>query len=293
LHTAVTVPRETAIRCTYASPSVVEKTGIRWVSSELAPLAFLSAYDPPVLPTQFGQIYLKFLGSLINGVLFELAKLSVRSWSEPVRRLRAELGLPPGKDPLFEGQHSPDLVLALFSKVFAQPQLDWPKQTCVTGFPFYDRQDKPELTPELSEFLDAGSPPIVFTLGSSAVMDAGNFDIESVIAAKKLGHRAVLLIGKDQHNKPPQSLLSEDIAAFDYAPYSKLFPRSIAIVHQGGIGTTAQALRSGRPMLIMPYSHDQPDNAARVERLGVGRTIERTRYTNTLNELLRSGSKYS
>lgn len=100
------------------------------------------------------------------------------------------------------------------------------------------------------------------------------------LAAKNLGHRAVLLIGKDQHNKPPQNLLSEDIAAFDYAPYSKLFPRSIAIVHQGGIGTTAQALRSGRPMLIMPYSHDQPDNAARAERLGVGRTIERTRYTN-------------
>ncbi len=174
----------------YASPSVVEKTGILWVSSELAPVAFLSAYDPPVLPTQFGRIYLKFLGSLINGVLFALAKLSVRSWSEPVRRLRAELGLPPGKNPLFEGHHSPDLVLSLFSKVFAQPQLDWPKQTCVTGFPFYDRQDKPELTSELSEFLDAGSPPIVFTLGSSAVMDAGNFYIESAMPQGGLPVRA-------------------------------------------------------------------------------------------------------
>lgn len=263
---------------TYAGPIVAEKTGIRWVSSVLAPLSFLSAYEKLVLPNKSGFTSLKPLGSLINGALLYLGKLSIRSWSEPVRRLRDELELPRGKDPLFEGQHSPHLVLALFSQVFAQPQPDWPKPSCVTGFPFYDHQDKAELTPELSEFLDAGSPPLVFTLGSSAVMDAGNFYTESAIAAKNLGHRAVLLIGQDQRNKLPKSLLSDDITTFDYAPYSKLFPRSIAIVHQGGIGTTAQALRSSRPMLIMPYSIDQPDNAARAEKLGVARTIKRTEY---------------
>ena len=98
------------------------------------------------------------------------------------------------------------------------------------------------------------------------------------IAAKQLGHRAVLLLGENKHNFP-QNLLSENIAAFDYAPYSLIFPRSTAIVHQGGIGTTAQALRAGCPMLIMPYSHDQPNNAARAERLGVARTIKRGEYT--------------
>ncbi|WP_051038991.1 glycosyltransferase [Chamaesiphon minutus] len=67
--------------------------------------------------------------------------------------------------------------------------------------------------------------------------------------------------------------------AIDYAPYSQLFARAAAIVHQGGIGTTAQGLRSGRPTLIMPYSHDQPDNAARAERLGGSRTIARENYT--------------
>ena len=49
--------------------------------------------------------------------------------------------------------------------------------------------------------------------------------------------------------------------------------------HQGGIGTTAQALRACRPTLVMPYSHDQPDNAARVERLGASRTISRKQYS--------------
>ena len=81
---------------------------------------------------------------------------------------------------------------------------------------------------------------------------------------------------------PPPGNLPATIAAFDYAPYSQIFPHACAIVHQGGVGTTAQALRSGRPTLIMPYSHDQPDNAARVERLGTSRTISRQHYTAPL-----------
>lgn len=263
---------------TFAGPIVAEKTGVRWVSSILAPISFASAFDPPIMPTQTDGD-LRAFGPLVNGGLFWLGKLMVKSWSEPVRQLRAEIGLLPGEDPLFEGQHSPELVLALFSQVFAKPQLDWPRQTRVTGFVFYDHQGgEAELPPELARFLDAGPPPIVFTLGSVAVQDAGSFYLESAITAKKLGYRAVLLTGEHRSNVP-RSLLSENIKAFNYAPYSKLFPRAAAIVHQGGIGTTAQALRAGRPMLVMPYSHDQPDNAARTKRLGVARTVDRDSYT--------------
>jgi UDP:flavonoid glycosyltransferase YjiC (YdhE family) len=133
------------------------------------------------------------------------------------------------------------------------------------------------MPPELVRFLDAGPPPLVFTLGTSAVADAGPFYEHSVTAAKLLGLRAVLLVGKDPRNRPAS--LPEGIVAFDYAPYSELFPQAAAIVHQGGIGTTAQAMRSGRPMLIMPYAHDQPDNAERLRRLGIARTIARHRYS--------------
>ena len=50
-------------------------------------------------------------------------------------------------------------------------------------------------------------------------------------------------------------------------------------MHQGGVGTTAQALRAGRPMIVVPFAYDQPDNAARVTRLGVARTLRRARCT--------------
>jgi rhamnosyltransferase subunit B len=102
-------------------------------------------------------------------------------------------------------------------------------------------------TPALKKFLEVGDPPIVFTLGSAAVMDAGNFYQESIQAAKQLNRRAVLLIGK---NLPPENL-SADVIAVNYAPYSQIFPHACAIAHQGGIGTTAQALRAARPTLIM------------------------------------------
>lgn len=261
----------------FAGALLAQKTGIRWISSVLSPISFLSAYDPPVLSNQISRIELGLFSNLINSLLISVGKLSIFPWSSPIRQLQRELGLSSAKDPFFQDQHSPDLVLALFSQVFAQPQKDWYKQTCITGFPFYDRQAT-ELSPELLEFIKAGSPPIVFTLGSAAVNDAGSFYIESAIAAKQLGSRAVLLIGEDERNQLPESLLSTAIITFNYAPYSKLFPYASVIVHQGGIGTTAEALRSGRPMLVMPYSHDQPDNAARAERLGVARIIKRSKY---------------
>jgi UDP:flavonoid glycosyltransferase YjiC (YdhE family) len=178
-------------------------------------------------------------------------------------------------DTLADG-HSPFLLMATFSKWLAAKQSDWPPQSVVTGFPFYDQDGTAGLPAALAGFLDDGPPPVVFTLGSSAVMDAGAFYEHSAAAAKLLGRRAVLLVGKDPRNRP--ALLPEGVVAFDYAPYSELFPRAAVTVHAGGIGTTGLAMRSGRPMLVMPYAHDQPDNAERAARLGIARTVSRRDY---------------
>jgi rhamnosyltransferase subunit B len=269
----------------FAAPLIAEKTGVRWVSTELQPGAFMSAYDPPVLAPFPALAKLRGLGPTFHRVLFRFAKLTARSWGEPVRQLRREVGLSSGKDPLFEGRNSPNLVLALFSRVIGSPQPDWTANTLVTGFPFYDESGS-SLTPELAQFLDEGEPPIIFTLGSSAVWDAGHFYIESIAAAQRLGKRAVLLIGNDPHNQLPQPL-PKNVIAINYAPYAQIFSRASVIVHQGGIGTTGQALRAGKPMIVMPFGGDQYDNGARVLRLGVGRTIMRKQYTaeKAANEL--------
>jgi len=259
------------------APLVAEKTGIKWISSVLFPIAFTSAYDPPTPPQLPALRTIAATHPLVARTLFEVGKWTTRSWVEPIQRLRHELGLPRRPNPIFEGQHSPTLVLALFSKVLAQLQPDFPPNTLVTGFPFYDRKDDRQVSSDLFEFLDAGEPPVLFTLGSSLVWIARDFNRVSIEAAQQLGRRALLLVG-DKRNLP-QTKLPEGVAAFDYAPHSVVMPRASVIVHQGGIGTTGQALRAGRPMLVVPFGQDQPDNARRCERLGIARTLSHTRFT--------------
>jgi rhamnosyltransferase subunit B len=264
----------------YAVPLLAEKHGVRWLSTALAPMAFLSTWDPPVLPRVEWLPRLRGLGRLPYLAVFRLAALQTHAWAAPIRAVRRDLGLPPSSiDPLLEGMFSPHGTMAWFSSLLGAPQPDWPPNPVITGFPFYDRGEPGAGMPaELCAFLDSGPPPVVFTLGSSAVFEAGAFFEESLAAARLAGCRAVLLVGSDPRNRP-RDPLPEGVIAAPYAPYSELFPRASAIVHQGGVGTTAQALRSGRPMVIVPYSHDQPDNAARAARLGVSRTLPRRRYT--------------
>lgn len=257
----------------FAARLVAEKHHIPWVCTVLQPLSFLSAHDPFVLPGIPLPVWLRNAGPRARKLQLALVNIATRHWADPVKRLRQQLGLPPLAGNLFiNDKFSPNLVLAMFSALFARPQSDWPAGTVATGFPFYD--GAMALAPELDDFLQAGEPPIVFTLGSSAVMTPGRFFDESLAAARRIGRRAVLLVG----NNPTPKASGSDCVAVGYAPFSRLFPRACAIVHQGGIGTTGQALRAGRPTLIVPYSLDQPDNAARAERLGASVTVPRRRY---------------
>ena len=263
----------------YAGPIVGEVTGIPWASYVLAPLSFFSAFDPPVLPPYPRRARADKAGPGMGRVIKRLARFTTRKWSEPIYELRRELRLPRGPHPLFDAKHSPFLVLALFSRVLGVEQKDWPVNTRITGFCYYDADaGNAKLPAQLEEFLARGDAPVVFTLGSAAVLAAGKFYEHSARAAVKAGVRAVLLIGSDARNRPPQTL-PESICVAEYAPYSALFDRVAMVVHQGGVGTTAQCLRAGRPMLIMPYSHDQPDNARRMRRLKVARVIKRSDYT--------------
>ena len=260
----------------YAATSVVEKTGIKWVTTTLAPVSFFSVYDPPV-PAQAPQFEnLRFLGPTFHKYFFRFLQWTIRGWYEPYKKFRRDLGLSEDHDPIFADKYSDLLHLVLFSKVLGERQPDWPADAVQTGFCFYDGIDDLGTMPDgLEDFLNAGEPPIVFTLGSAAVMDSRDFFEQSAAAARMLNRRAVLLYGV--FNNVPEGL-SETVAGFEYAPYSRVFPRAACVVHQAGVGTTGQVLRAGVPHLIMPYSHDQPDNAARCRRLGVAEIVTRSEY---------------
>ena len=256
----------------FAGPLLALKEGLRWVSTALSPMTLFSAIDPPLFPAAPWMRWARQLGVAPYQLLFRIPRAMVRRWEQPLREFRAKLGLT-ATDAIaqLEGQFSPRLNLALFSRVLAAPQPDWPVNTVVCGFPRYDGAlPEARVQAELEAFLASGEPPIVFGLGSSAVMVAGDFWRAAIEAAHRLGRRAALLTGS-----PPEDIgpVPPTVKAFRYLPYSAIFPRALAIVHSGGIGTLAQALAAGRPQLIVPVAFDQPDNARRAVGLGVARSI--------------------
>ncbi|HEX6313844.1 MAG TPA: glycosyltransferase [Gemmatimonadaceae bacterium] len=272
---------------TFAAPVLAEHRRLRWASSVLAPLGFFSRCDPPLMAVHPLVAALQRNLPGLYRHLVQLPRMATRSWGKPVRELRARLGLPAGQDPVHGGQFSPHLNLAMFSPLLAEPQPDWPPDTVVTGAVSYDAVHG-GMSPELEAFLDRGSAPVVFTLGSSAVAGAfaPAFYRASIEAVRDRGARAVLLIGPQSEFRMEGA--RDDICIAEWAPHSALFARASAIVHPGGAGTLHTALRSGRPMLIVPHAHDQGDNALRAARLGVARVVFPSQYNRrTVGQHLR------
>lgn len=203
--------------------------------------------------------------------------------------LRAQLGLPPAPGKVFaDWMHSPQGGVTLFPAWFAAPAPDWPAQVVAGGFPLYDDPGAQPLSAELAAFLDAGAPPLVFMPGTARAA-ADDFFLAAVRACEHLGARGVLL------GAPAAALtakLPSQLLVQPYAPFGALLPRARALVHHGGIGSSAQALRAGLPQLVVPHAYDQFDNAMRLEQLGVGATLAATalaRMPQALQQLLQDG----
>ena len=161
------------------------------------------------------------------------------------------------------------MVIGLFPSWYASPQPDWPPGTRLTGFPLFDEDQEAAIAPDVNAFLEEGEPPVVF-MPASLMQQANQFFEIAVQSCQEAGKRAILL-SRYRHHIP--TTLPKGIQHFEYIPLQHLLPRVDALVHQGGIGTCAQALRCGVPQLIHPMAYDQYDNAWRIQRLGVGDRI--------------------
>jgi len=241
---------------------------------QLAPSVFRSRYQQPVhYPGYDASGYPAWLTRTLWWVID-------RAFIDPyivpaLNRFRREMGLGPISRVFQEWLHSPQRVLGLFPEWFGPPQPDWPAQLRLTGFPLYDEADQHGVPPALEAFLRGGAPPVLFTFGS-ANRAAGALLRTGAAAAARLGQRAVLLT---RHADQIPRGLPAGVHHERYVPLSLLLPRCAAIVHHGGIGTCAQGLAAGIPHVVVPLAFDQPDNAARLERLGVGRWVLPTRLT--------------
>jgi UDP:flavonoid glycosyltransferase YjiC (YdhE family) len=266
-----------------------EKLGVPLATVHLQPSVFRSVYRAPALP---GLVMPDWLPRFAKGFLWWVADAFIidRLLGPGLDAFRAELGLPPVRRILGEWLNSPQRVIGLFPDWYGAPQPDWPPQTRLTGFPLYDERNLREPLPDLADFLARGDPPVVFTPGS-AMRHGQDFFAAAVEACRLLGRRGLLLSRFCEH---VPKYLPDTVRHFAYVPFSQILPRAAALVHHGGIGTTAQGLAAGVPQLLMPLAYDQPDNAARLRRLGVGlalpqRSFRSPAVARLLGQLLASG----
>jgi UDP:flavonoid glycosyltransferase YjiC (YdhE family) len=268
--------------------SAGELLGLPVVTLHLSPIAFWSEVLSPVIwPLRLGDEVPRSLKHLQYVVANALSvQLRVR-W--PVNRYRRELGLPPYRS-VEEVWYGDTLGLTLFPGWFAPRQPDWPAALEMGGFPNWDRgRLEEELEPEVEAFLADERPFAVFTFGTAMMHPRRIFET-STEACRRLGIRGMFL-SRYLDRLPDQ--LPPDVRAFAHAPFSRVFPRAAAVVHHGGVGTLSQALRAGVPQLVRPMTFDQPDNGARLERLGVGRVLRIRQYrpervASALRELIES-----
>ena len=285
------VPQETVVLASclgFGARIAQEKLGVPTVTYHCQPAVVWSEYESPELPMAI--IPNALAPRWLRRLQFWLGeKLIIDRVARPeTNSFRAELGLPPMRKTV-RWWHSPELVVGLWPEWYAPIQADWPKNVVLTHFPLWDERGVTSAPRELELFLQGGDPPLVFTPGSA--MRFGRPFFEAAVEACRLLKRRGLLLSRFGENIPAD--LPEEIRHFEYVPFSELLPRSDALVHHGGIGTTAQGLAAGIPQLIMPLAHDQPDNAARLRRLGVGDSLLPSAFhgpevANRLNSLLTS-----
>ncbi len=242
-----------------------ERLGGPLATVHLQPIMLRSTLEPGCfgfpdiigrLPRPLRRLYLRAADRLLVDRLL----------AEETNSFRSELGLPPVRRLFDRWLHSPQMVIGLFPQWFAPVQPDWPPNVHLTGFPLWDEGDIRGTSPELETFLAAGQPPVVFTAGSAMAQGKDFFRVSAEVCGA--GTRRGLFLTQFPEQIPPR--LPDTVRHFDYVPFSTVLPRAAAFVHHGGIGTTAQALAAGVPQLVVPLAHDQPDNAVRVRRLGVG-----------------------
>lgn len=266
-----------------------EKLGVPLATVHLQPVMLRSSIEPAVYG--FPDILNRLPRMLRKPYWRAVDKYLIDKLLAPeTNAFRAELGLEPVEAIFDKWFHSPHLIISFFPEWYATEQPDWPPNVHRVGFPLYDESGAREVPPELQEFLDLGDPPVIFTAGSAMAQGERFFRVSAEVC-RRIGRRGILLT---QFPEQLPAELPDGVRHFDYVPFSEVLPRAAAFVHHGGIGTTAQAFAAGVPQLVVPFAHDQPDNATRVKRLGAGDYLVPRKYkaaavAKRLNALLETG----
>ncbi|WP_456279697.1 glycosyltransferase [Bacillus sp. K7] len=233
--------------------------------------AFIAHPVPVIAPTrQFTNPVLPFAmrSGTLNRASFQINRLMTAAFFSLINKWRHEtLGLPDKRsvfqdDSVLNGKHIPILYGCSPSIIPFDQQ--WKGRVSMQGFWFLAEDDWTP-PPELSRFLEPGPPPFTVSFSSMPLRNPDHIVNMLQLAFKETGQRAILLTG---WSGIKQMTASTHIFTSNSIPHSWIFPRSRAVIHHGGAGTTAAALKAGKPMVICPFSGDQPFWARKMRDIG-------------------------
>lgn len=237
------------------------KLGVPVVQAFNVPLTPTAAFPSALFPGLDGALTRALGHRLTRAAIWATSRASNDALVEVLGARPLGL-LPPGVPGLIDAP-----LLYGFSEAFLARGPEWPSALDVTGF-WFVREPSTFAPPEaLARFLDEGPPPVCIGFGSMSTEDPQATTALVLEAARRVGVRVVLLsgwAGLSVEALPPGVFVLEG------APHEWLYPRCAAVVHHGGAGTTAAALRAGVPAVVVPFHGDQPFWGSRVAASGLG-----------------------
>ena len=223
------------------------------------PLVRTRAFPSPLVSTNLP------IPSALNRMSHRAAELGLAAFYQRFVRIDGKRGLNGYLKPVLDGRVP---VINGFSSLLVPSPPDWKENHHITGFWFLDPPRNWEPPRDLARFLAAGPAPVCIGFGSMDDPDTGRIIDAAVSAVKGVGLRAVVLTGWSGMAGPKTD--SSGVFFTREVPHAWLLPRCAAVIHHGGAGTTAAAVRAGIPSLILPFFFDQAFWADRLKELGAG-----------------------
>jgi sterol 3beta-glucosyltransferase len=242
---------------------IVSHSQVGGAEAEASGVPYISvSLQPDVIPKKLDEnrIYKRFKNNLISAIISP-------PMVAPYNKLRTKLGLKKVKT--FDQLISPYLNIIPISSTVYPPNELWEDKNKVIGYWFLDDFENYSPSWELKEFLEGGPPPVIVALGAMSFESSTEKNKLDIIvnSISKSGMRGII----QGFNRTMENyILPNNIIRVDSIPHSWLFRQGYCVIHHGGLGTTASALKAGVPAIVIPHVLDQYLWANKIYELNAG-----------------------